>query len=493
MNFPAAWSTLRERALIKDINSYGKLKSEIMPRISLCSRRVFLKYTIAGTAAMAGGRPCGRRTARAASDAPLLDAEDAEFLKALAAATLEKARVRPGETRDGMPKNSQGFTLITPGGHYPALWVRDFAMSLDCGLVRPQEILDHLQLIARCQNGEKERRLKSGGIIPPFAIPDHINFDGGAVFYPATYSPGEDQGVDPWGPLPPQDDHYYFIHVAYALWRDSRDAAFLNRAVEGLSIFQRLVKAFHSPLSDPKTGAAVSPKDRRAVGFGFEDSVYLLGSMSFATLLRYRAAKQLAELSRQLKKEPLAEGFEAVAKTIVEHFTAAFTRPEKIGGWLLGATELGRQPDVWATLFALHLGVLPKDAARRARETVAAAVQSPGNSVEYLGAARHVPANLFFRPGQCWEKSFSATGTYQSGAFWHTPTGWLIEALRPDDPDLARAVCRRCLDHLRREDFRKAQGRGAPWECFGLKLVHAQNPVYLTSVTLPLSILQRLK
>ena len=158
----------------------------------------------------------------------MLEESDVVFLKELAAITIEKARVRPGETRGGMPANNQGITMITPGGNYPALWIRDFAMSLDCGLIDAAEILPQLRLIARCQNGEKERRLTSGGIIPPFAIPDHINFDGGAVFYPGAYSSGEDQGDDPWGPLPPMDDHFYFVHIAYAVWRDTRDAKFLE-------------------------------------------------------------------------------------------------------------------------------------------------------------------------------------------------------------------------------------------------------------------------
>ena len=84
------------------------------------------------------------------------------------------------------------MTLITPGGNYPALWTRDFAMSLDCGLIGPAEILPQLRLIARCQNGDKERRLQSGGIVPPFAIVDHVNLAGGAVFYPGTCSSGKD-------------------------------------------------------------------------------------------------------------------------------------------------------------------------------------------------------------------------------------------------------------------------------------------------------------
>lgn len=101
-----------------------------------------------------------------------------------------------------------------------------------------------------------------------------------------------------------------------------------------------------------------------------------------------------------------------------------------------------------------------------------------------------MPSDRYFRPNQCWEAGGGVVNTYQSGAFWHTPTGWLVEALQATDPALARQVCDRYIRHLREGDFRKGQGRGAPWECFGLEMAGAQNPIYMTSVTLPLAILQ---
>jgi hypothetical protein len=103
-----------------------------------------------------------------------------------------------------------------------------------------------------------------------------------------------------------------------------------------------------------------------------------------------------------------------------------------------------------------------------------------------------VPSDRFFRPTQCWEAGGGEVNTYQSGAFWHTATGWLIEALQSVDPRLAHAVCDRFLRHLRDRDFRKGGGCGAPWECFGIDMAAAQNPVYMTSVTLPLAVLQRM-
>ena len=173
-----------------------------------------------------------------------IDPSSLAFLKELATATIESARVKPGQSRGGTGPNGTGITLITPGGNYPALWTRDCAMSLDCGLISAAEILPQLRLIARCQNGEKERRLPSGGIIPPFAIVDHVNLAGGAVFYPGTYSAGEDQGAPPWGPLPPIDDHFYFIHIAYTLWRDTGDAKFLHESIGDRSLLDRLERAF---------------------------------------------------------------------------------------------------------------------------------------------------------------------------------------------------------------------------------------------------------
>jgi hypothetical protein len=460
----------------------------------LISRRSFLNRSALAAAAAATSPLAGSlMTAGRAAEETMkpIDQPSLTFLKQLAAATIESARVRPGHTRDGSQPNATGITLISPGGNYPSLWTRDFAMSLDCGLIGAAEILPQLHLIARCQNGEKERRLSSGGIIPPFAIVDHVNFAGGAVFYPGTYSAGEDQGAPPWGPLPPMDDHFYFIHIAYAVWRDTGDAKFLDELIGDHSLFDRLEGAFRSPASDPQTGAAVTTKERRAVGFGFQDSVYLLGALSFTTLLRYRAARQLADLCQARGKTQAAADYRQTAQNIAAHFVPIFGDPLKRDGWLLAATEVGKQPDVWATLFGLHLGVLPAEAAALARNTVAAAVRAPGHTIEYQGAVRHVPSDRYFRPNQCWEAGGGGANTYQSGAFWHTPTGWLIEALQAVDPALARQGCDRFIRHLREGDFRKAGGH-APWECFGLGLAGAQNPVYMTSVTLPLAVLQEM-
>jgi len=58
---------------------------------------------------------------------------------------------------------------------------------------------------------------------------------------------------------------------------------------------------------------------------------------------------------------------------------------------------------------------------------------------------------------------------------------------------LSREVWNRYIRHLRDGDFRKGKDCHAPWECFGLEMANAQNPVYLTSVSLPLAVVQGMR
>ena len=158
----------------------------------------------------------------------------------------------------------------------------------------------------------------------------------------------------------------------------------------------------------------------------------------------------------------------------------------RIEGWLMAATEVGRQPDVWGTLCALHLGALSEAAAERALATVAAAVRR--RTIVFKGAVRHVPADLDASPSSALERTAVRLNTYQSGAYWHTPAGWLVAALRKRDLRLAAQVLADYVDQARRGDFRRGSDQEAPWECIHPGR-YAQNGVYMTSVALPWSVL----
>jgi hypothetical protein len=440
---------------------------------------------------IAPGAEVDQRTLAAVSQSsPWIPAVSLDFLGDLTRDVVKASRVAPGHGVGDSPTNAFDFELLMPGGHggYPAFWIRDFSMSLDCGFIGATEISNHLQLIARCQNGPNPRRLRHGLLIPPFAIPDHINFDGQPVFYPGTYSCGDDQGSGAYGILPPVDDHYEFVHIAYCLYRAATNAAFLRQDVGAMPMFDRLVAAFDAPRIDAPTGLVSTGAAERAVGFGFCDAIYLTGRLLFPSLLRYRAAGELAEMCEAVGRDEQARAYRMVQRIISKNLSFTFDGGNRTRGWLLAATEVGRQPDVWGTLYALHLGAVEGEPARRALTAVMDAVRS--QTITFKSAVRHLPTDFDYSRTSAWERTAGvAVNTYQNGAYWHTPTGWLIEAVGRREPRLAMKLLQEYVSHLRQEDYRLGHGHEAPWECFGPG-PYAQNGVYMTSVTVPFSVLK---
>ena len=422
-----------------------------------------------------------------------LPKDDLAFLRDMTRDVVEASRVPPGSNGGGRwpLTNTCGFTLITPGKDtYTAFWVRDFSMAVDSGFVSAEELRNHLLLTCKVQNGPEELKLANGLHVPPWAIPDHVNYDGRASFYPGTYSSGHDQGSGACGRVPPIDDHYEFVHIAYTYWKVTHDAGPFSVEVNGATVFERLQRAFASPTTDLETGLAQTTESDRAVGFGFCDGETHTGKLLFASLLRYRAAGELAELAKALGHRDRVAGYTQVQKTIRPNLARTFADPAGKDGWLRASTGLSSQPDVWGTLFALHLNVLDHKQANAALKTIADAVSREAITLE--GGVRQVPTDRDFSKTTAWERSMCTINTYQNGGYWHTASGWLIGALWRHDRGLALQVFSEMLAQLRAQDYRKGPGHGAPWEVYGPNGQGRQNAVYMASVALPYGILKRL-
>jgi hypothetical protein len=418
---------------------------------------------------------------------------DMAFLRDMTRDVIAASEVKPGSNGGGRwpLTNSCGFTLITPGRDtYTAFWVRDFSMASESGFITAEALRNHLLLLCQAQNGPMELKLANGLHVPAWTIPDHINYDGKASYYPGSYGSGPDQGTGACGRVPPIDDHYEFVHVAYKLWKATREVSPFAIQVNGVSVFERLERAFACPTVDPLTGLAQTTEEDRAVGFGFCDAEAHTGKLLLASLLRYRAAGEMAELARAVGQPERAGGYREIQRTIRANLAHTFRDSQRPGGWLLASTGLSRQPDVWGTLFALHLGMLDRAEAKAARKTVADAVRR--GTITLGGAVRHVPTDRDYSQTTAWERSFVPLNTYQNGGYWHTASGWLIAALWKEDRALALQVFREMVEQLRAQDFRRGPGQGAPWEVFGPNGQARQNPVYLASVALPYGILKDL-
>jgi hypothetical protein len=423
-------------------------------------------------------------------------------LKELTEHVVEASRILPGVSLFDMPGgeqfeksnpvmpviNNTGVTLIRPGGWtcYPSFWIRDFAMSLDCEMFTAEELKGMLLLTAATQNGREPLHLDRV-IIPPFAVADHINLDGRPVYYPGTYSTGPDQGGSIWGLLPPYCDAFYFIFIADAYINKTGNQAILHEIVEGVAMLERLERAYRVPEFNIETGIVTTQGERRAVNFGFVDSIVQTGSLLFATLLKYQAAKMLDSLLMSMGLHEQAAVYRKEALLIKREVPVTFGTSS---GWLLAATEIGRQPDVWGTAYAVSIGLLEGEAYQLALSAIHEGYLS--GTTCYKGNVRHIPTTEDASFISAWSELVAVypINTYQNGAYWGTPTGWYMDALNRKDPDLAAQMLEEYVDGMLTEDFRNVGKEGAPWECIHPDGEYRQNGVYMTSVTVPYGVLK---
>ncbi|MBN1246956.1 MAG: hypothetical protein JXC32_04820 [Anaerolineae bacterium] len=432
----------------------------------------------------ADSAPCGASPERSVALVEAL-----RYLEELGAAVVEDSRVRPGECVAGHGPNTTGGTLIRPGGRdcYPAFWVRDFAMSLESGLVTPDEAVHALLLTARLQAPE-DRRLRSGSFVPRGSIADHITFGGKPIFYPGTLDDVDGQG-QPFGYYPSLDDHFYFAEMAWHAIVVCGREDLLYAEVDGTSLLERLALAFSVPKVDPASQLVVCDEDDRGVSFGFTDSVIHTGKLLFCSLLRYRAALRMVELYRLAGSPASAARYARIASTISDHLPGPFAHES---GLLVASTGASAQPDVWGSAFAVYTGALPERVAADVSGALSRALAS--GSVAWKGNIRHVPTDADYSATTAWERVVDdrPKNRYQNGAYWGTPVGWVCYAVAQHDSGAAERLASDFVTDLRAGDYRQGPDYGAPWECMHPDGDHRQNPVYMCSVTTPLGAFRRM-
>lgn len=410
---------------------------------------------------------------------------DLEFLHATAREVLDSAALAPGAQIPGGAKNTTGHQLRVPGGtlnYYPAFWVRDAAMMLGGDFIPAAEVQGWIRVVAATQPGADG--LHFGRLrIPPFSIPDHITMAGEACWFPGAYT---EQGNGKFGFLPPADDAFFFIQMVHEHWRLRRSVKFFNARVKTgwgePPLADVAVKAFDSVTADASTGLVIceSAEGRTRVDWGFCDTIRKAGLCLMPSLLRWRAAGQLATLLKASGNHAEAKRLRAEATKIQRAIVPQFYRERgahrgHATGCLLSATQLGRKDDVWAGAFAVWLGVLPRSIERKVARHLLALYEAGGTVVE--GQVRHLPPRGEF--GGHWEEAFCPAEQYQNGGYWATPTGWLISALRRVDPAAADRLLTEYVAHLRAKET-----QGAPWEWINPALKLTVNPLYGSSVGL---------
>ena len=416
----------------------------------------------------------------------ILDTNDLTFLEEMVKDVMEASRIYPGQkiSKDFGPNQTEGI-LIRPGGRtsYPAFWIRDYAMSIETGYVSEKEQKHMLVLTASTQS-DSLIWTKWGTSIPKGSIADHIRIDDGKpIYFPGTYS-FENQGEKKWGMQPPFCDQFFFIQMAYFYVKSFPKTIQLTNEIKGVKLIDRLEMAYQMPPSDTRSHLVQVDETNRGVDFGFRDAIYITGKLCYASLLKYQAAKQMAYLFTKMGNKSKALRYQQEANILKISIKGTFIDAR---GMLRASTGISAQADVWATSLAIHLGVLSGQSRLKAAQYLRDAYLR--GELSQKGNVRHIIKSDDFSSTTAWEKSVVPINTYQNGAYWGTPVAWVCQAIAFVDLPSAQKLAKEFIQELREGDFRKGDTFGSPWECFNDKLT--QNPVYLTSVAVPLIIFKK--
>jgi hypothetical protein len=418
----------------------------------------------------------------------ILSAAELKFLKEMTKDVMDSSRIYPGQKiTEEFGSNNTGGVLIRPGGRscYPAFWIRDYAMSLESGFVSREE-QKHMLVLTASKQCDQTWISNAGSMIPVGAVADHIRIDdSNPVFFPGTYDYNA-QGGKTWGMFPPYGDQFLFIHMAWNYFKTTSDIIFLQEEINGIKLIDRLEMAFKVPPTRQDGVLVFTNDDFRGVDFGFRDVITITGDLCLPSILKFRASQELAELFEKVGLKDKAANYLQLANRLKAEIPETFSDRR---GMLFASTGKSSQADVWSTALAVYFGILEGENLNKTCRFLSDSYQN--GTLAYEGNIRHVITTDDFNNSTAWEISLAAKNTYQNGAYWGTPTGWVCFAISLVDKNVARQLASDYIEEMKENDFRKGDEFGAPYECFHPN-GHKQNPVYLTSVSCPYAVFKQL-
>jgi len=334
-----------------------------------------------------------------------ISADDYEYVEATCREVLAGVR---HSADDGTP-------LYFPGGPYEACWTRDFCYMVEGAgkLIPAEEIvagIDYL-LAGRREDG---------------VIPDRVRSDGTPV-----YLAGPEDA--PLGGDPPTDNAQFMVKLVAACMELTGDyEVFLQRRDQLYDAMEQV----------PRTDDGLVRIDRNHPhsSYGFTDTVAKTGKIFFSSLLYWEAARKLAKLCAITEHHDEAhtwyEQAEPLAQSLEQFYDEEY-------GLYRAASGQCNQLDLWGSAYAAVLRLGSKN---RERQTGQFFCDMPEVSL-WRGHVRHLPA------GEYWEELLTdiAPETYQNGAYWAVPSGWVAQVMALYDEDAARNFIAELLEVWRTE------------------------------------------
>jgi len=418
----------------------------------------------------------------------LISETDFHFLEDMTKVIIDSSRILPGQhISSSFGPNNLGITLIRPGARdaYPSFWIRDYAMSIETGFISLEEQKNMLLLTA-VKQCDQTWITKGGAMVPRGAVADHIRIDDGLpIYYPGTYDYVE-QGDGRFGLMPPYCDQYFFIHMAHQYISQAHDEQILLEEIHGIRLIDRLENAFTVPPSNSENQLVYTNDSFRGVDFGFRDAIIITGNLCLSSILKYKAALELSNCFMLIHQKQKSAYYLDIAQKIKSSIGPVFQNEK---GMLKSSTGKSQQADVWATALAIYYDMLDKEQTTKASRALALGYKA--GTLSYHGNIRHVMTSDDFNNETMWEVSLAEKNTYQNGAYWGTPVGWVCYAMAKTDIGSAKQLAAEYIADLKLHDFRKGGKEGAPFECFTSN-GGQQNPLYMTTVASPYIVFKKM-
>ncbi len=308
-----------------------------------------------------------------------------------------------------------GTALYFPGGRYNACWTRDFCYMVEGAgrLIPSEEILACIDFLLRGQRGDG-------------AMPDRVESDGKAI-----YMAGPEDA--PLGEDPPTDNAQFMVKLV---------GAYVDLTGEYAAFLERREQLYEAMAQVPRAddGLVVIDRNRPHAPYGFTDNVAKTGKVFFSSLLYWEACRRLAELCAHCEYHEEAHEWYEPAEQLKRSLDQFYDREY---GLYRAASGECNQIDLWGSAYACVVRVASKSRARTIGQFFC---QAPEVSL-WHGHVRHLPV------GEYWERMLVEIEpeTYQDGAFWAVPSGWVAQAMATYDQAAARDLISNVLGVWREE------------------------------------------
>ena len=203
--------------------------------------------------------------------------------------------------------------------------------------------------------------------------------------------------------------------------------------------------------------------------YGFQDTIAKSGEDLFCSILLFESLQKMAVLAKQLGRTLDAEVAAAEAENIRRALERLYS-PEH--GLYWAATHACHQIDVWGSIYGLACGAfLPNRI-----DSVRSRLWETRESWLFAGQVRHL-----FEP-ELWDSVFfinpeyTSENSFQNGAYWATPTGWLAEIFERQEAGSGSDLLHTLTEEMRQNGI---------WEC--LRRIDGYRRVRdnLSSIVLP--------